>query len=65
MITAKGRMILAAVMLLTCAASGAEAPAPAPAGYHVGFCLVRVPRAGQDALLVAVWYPTEAGRDAP
>ena len=62
MVTAKARVVLATLMLLTCTALGAETAAPAaPAAYHTGFRLVHVPRAGQEALLVAVWYPTEAG----
>jgi len=64
MIAAKVWAVLTAAVLLSGGALGAEAaaaPAAAPAGYHVGFRFLRVPRAGQEPLLVSVWYPTEAG----
>lgn len=64
MIAARARTVLAVAVMLVCVAAGAETPvapvAPA-AGYHSGYRLVHVPRTGQEALLVAVWYPTEAG----
>ena len=53
---------LIVVLLHVTGATGQDAQSPAePKRYHIGYRILKAPREGQAPLVVALWYPTNAG----
>jgi len=58
---ARVRTLAMVMVLASCTTLGAEPMGTVDISYHTGYRLIEVPRAGQEPLPVALWYPTRTG----